>query len=87
MSKYIAVSMFSCITAVISLISLGGVVGLMMTSLPEDAMGGMEQIAFGVYLSYIPVLLLVMITTSMLITALSMCFVCLQRVQKRQTII
>lgn len=74
MSKYIAVSMFSCITAVISLISLGGVVGLMMTSLPEDAMGGMEQIAFGVYLSYIPVLLLVMITTSMLITALSMCF-------------
>lgn len=74
MSKYIAVSLFACVTAIISLISLSGVVFFMMSGMMKELAGEMGQISFAGYLGCIPVLLAAMITTAMLITALCMCF-------------
>lgn len=74
MSKYIAVSLFACATAVISLISLSGVVFFMMSGVINQLTDEMGKISFGGYLGCIPVLLAAMITTAMLITALCMCF-------------
>ena len=74
MSKYIAVSLFACVTAVISLISLSGVVFFMMSGMMKELAGEMGQISVAGYLGCIPVLLAAMITTTMLITAICMCF-------------
>lgn len=74
MSKYVAVSLFACVTAIISLVSLSGVVFFMMSGMLKELAGEMGQISFVGYLGSIPVLLAAMITTAMLITALCMCF-------------
>ena len=74
MSKYIAVSLFACVTAIISLISLSGVVFFMMSGMMKELAGEMGQISVAGYIGCIPVLLAAMITTTMLITALCMCF-------------
>lgn len=74
MSKYIAVSLFACVTAVLSLLSLGGSVLFLLGS----ALGGSsEEILHFDPLAmagWIPLLLLVVIVTALLITAFSMCF-------------
>lgn len=74
MSKYIAVSLFACVTAIVSVISLGSSVLFLMFGLPAEYSGQMEQIPFATFLSYIPVLLAAVIATAMLITAICMCF-------------
>lgn len=74
MSKYIAVSILACITALISIISLGASVIFMLLGMPSDYVGEMGQIPVGTFLEAIPVLMLAVIATSLLITAISMCF-------------
>lgn len=71
MSKFISVSIISCITAVISLFALGGSILFIMLALPGDEL---VQIPVGAFVNCIPVMLLVMVTTALLLTALSMCF-------------
>ncbi|MCM1182218.1 MAG: ABC transporter permease subunit [Roseburia sp.] len=74
MSKYIAISLFACVTAIVSVISLGGSVLFLMFGLPAEYTGEMGQIPVGTFLSYIPMLLAAVIATAMLITAICMCF-------------
>lgn len=74
MSKYISVSLFACVTAVVSVISLGGSVLFLMFGLPAELSGEMGQIPVGTFLSYIPMLLAAVVATAMLITAICMCF-------------
>lgn len=74
LSKFIAVSFFSCISAVLSILSIGGSVGFLISSVDkvsgEDSLG----IDFSFFLSSIPVLLVVVMITALLLTAISMCF-------------
>lgn len=70
-SKFISVSIISCITAVISLLALGGSIVFIMLALPGDEL---VQIPVEAFVNCIPVMLLVMVTTALLLTALSMCF-------------
>lgn len=70
-SKFISVSIISCITAVISLLALGGSILFIMLALPGDEL---VQIPVEAFVNCIPVMLLVMVTTALLLTALSMCF-------------
>lgn len=72
MSKYLSVAMFACVTAVISLISLGGSVLILMSSVSEEL--GSQIIQFSALLPAIPVILLAMVATALFITALCMCF-------------
>jgi sodium transport system permease protein len=74
MSKYIAVSVMACITAIVSIIALGGSVLFMMFGLPSEYVGEIGQIPLGAFVSGIPVLLLAVIATALLITAVSMSF-------------
>ena len=74
MSKYIAVALFACVTAVLSLLSLGGSVLFLLGSALS---GSSEEILHFDPLAmagWIPLLLLVVIVTALLITAFSMCF-------------
>ena len=74
MSKYIAVALFACVTAVLSLLSLGGSVLVLLNSAmtaDSEAFAGMD---LGMVLSWMPVLLLTMIVTALFITVFSMCF-------------
>lgn len=74
MSKYIAVSLFACVTAVLSLISLGTSVMFLLSS----AMAGSSEEALNIdplqIAGWIPLLLLVVVMTALLVTAFSMCF-------------
>lgn len=74
MSKYIAVSLFACVTAVLSLVSLGASVLVLISSATDGDSGAFAGIDFSMIISWMPVLLLVMIVTALFITALSMCF-------------
>lgn len=74
MSKYIAVSLFACVTAVLSLASLGVSVVFLINSAMEGADGELVGIDFSMILGWMPVLFLVMIVTALLITAFSMIF-------------
>ncbi len=74
MSKYIAVSIFSCITAVLSLLSLGGSVMFLLGSAMAGASEEILHIEPAVFMGWIPLLLLVVIVTALLVTAFSMCF-------------
>lgn len=74
MSKYIAVSLFACVTAVLSLLSLGVSVLFLLES--ALAASTEEILHFDPLLiaGWVPLLLLVVIVTALLITAFSMCF-------------
>lgn len=74
MSKYIAVSLFACVTAILSLVSLGASVVFLVNSVAEGVSEEFAGIDLSMILSWMPVLLLVMIVTALLITAFSMCF-------------
>ena len=56
------------------MISLAGAVAFLLLGMPEESAGGMEQVQLAGYLSSIPMLLVALVTTAMLITALCMCF-------------
>lgn len=74
MSKYIAVALFACVTAVLSLVSLGASVIFLLNSVADEVSDGFAGIDFSMIISWMPVLLLVMIVTALFITAFSMCF-------------
>lgn len=74
MSKYIAVSLFACVTAVLSLVSLGASVVFLVNSVTDGVSEEFTGIDLSMILSQMPVLLLVMIVTALLITAFSMIF-------------
>lgn len=72
-SKYISVSIFACITAVLSLLSLGGSVLFMVYGFSTDIVQ-IGEISISTLLVWIPVMAVAMITTALLITAFCMCF-------------
>ena len=74
MSKYIAVALFACVTAVLSLVSLGASVLFLLNSVTASESEVFAGIDFSMIVSWMPVLLLVMIVTALFITAFSMCF-------------
>jgi len=74
MSKYIAVSLFACATAVLSLASLGASVLFLVNSVTDEMSGEFAGIDFSMMLGWMPVLLLAMIVTALFITAFCMCF-------------
>jgi len=74
MSKYISVSVFACVTAVISMLSLGGSVLFLYFGLIPGTLSELGAISPGTVLSVIPMFLLTLLVTALLITALCMCF-------------
>lgn len=74
MSKYIAVALFACVTAILSLLALGGSVLFLMFGVSTELAEELKGIEPATILTMIPVLLIAMITTALLITAVCMCF-------------
>ena len=73
MSKYIAVALFACATAVLSLASLGASVLFLVNSVADEVSGEFAGIDLSMMLGWMPVLLLAMIVTALFITAFCMC--------------
>ncbi len=73
MSKYLSVAVFACTTAVISLLSLGGSVLFLIYGVADAGSVG-DMFQFSGVITMLPVLVAVMITTALLISALCMCF-------------
>lgn len=74
MSKYIAVSLFACVTAVLSVLALGGSVAFLVFGISPELVKEFQGISAPTLLALIPLLLLTMITAALLITAVCMCF-------------
>lgn len=74
MSKYIAVALFACSTAVLSLASLGASILFLVNSVADEVSGEFAGIDLSMMLGWMPVLLLAMIVTALFITAFCMCF-------------
>lgn len=74
MSKYIAVALFACVTAVLSLASLGASVLFLVNSVTDEMSGEFAGVDLSMMLGWMPVLLLAMIVTALFITAFCMCF-------------
>lgn len=74
MSKYIAVSMFACATAILSIVALGGSVLFLVFGVSTELAAEFQGIAVQTVIVLILLLLLAMITTALLITAICMCF-------------
>lgn len=74
MSKYISVAIFACVTAVISLVSLGGSVLFLIFGIAPEAMEELVDFRMSTLLPVIPAVVLMMLTTALLLTAFCMCF-------------
>ena len=74
MSKYIAVALFACVTAVLSLVSLGASILFLVNSVTDEMSGEFAGITPSMMLGWMPVLLMAMIVTALFITAFCMCF-------------
>lgn len=74
MSKFIAVSVFACMTAILSLLSLGASVLFLVNSVAAEASNEFSAFDINVIICWLPVLIIVMIVTALLVTAFSMCF-------------
>lgn len=74
LSKFLAVSLFSCVSAVLSILSIGGSVAFLFTSLTKGIEGESLGIDVSYFLSATPLLLVVVLATALLLTAVSMCF-------------
>lgn len=74
MSKFISVSVFACITAVLSLLSLGASIVFLINSVTTENSKELGSINLTLFLKWLPVLVIVMIVTALLITAFCMCF-------------
>lgn len=72
--KFIAVSLFACTAALLSLLSLGGSVAFLVGSLAETAGGELIGKGSDFFIRCLPLLLLVVLVTALLLTAISMCF-------------
>ena len=73
-SKYLSVALFACVTAVLSVLSLGGSVLFLLFGVSSDMMGELPGIYLADIVSAIPVLLLVLVVTALLTSALCMIF-------------
>lgn len=73
MSKYITVALFACVTAVISMLSLGGSVLFLLFGVSDEISMGLD-LSFGNLLPVIPIILLTLLTVALLITAVCMVF-------------
>ena len=74
MSKFIAVALFACVTAILSLLALGGSVVFLMFAVSTELADQLQGISAMTMVTVVPVLLLAMITVALLITAICMCF-------------
>lgn len=74
MSKYIAVSMFACATAILSIVALGGSVLFLVFGVSTELAAEFQGIDVQTVIVLVLLLLLAMITTALLITAICMCF-------------
>ncbi|MDO4321041.1 MAG: ABC transporter permease subunit/CPBP intramembrane protease [Lachnospiraceae bacterium] len=74
LSKFISVSVFACVTAVLSVLSLGGSVLFLIFGISDTMGEQLQGISLGAVLPYIPLLLVALIATALLATALCMCF-------------
>ena len=74
LSKYISVALFACVTAVLSLLSLGGSVAFLMFGLSPELADQMGGFSLSTLLGQLPLLVVTLIVTALLITALCMCF-------------
>lgn len=71
--KFVSVAIIACVTALLSLISLAGSVLFLIFGVAEEMMGSLGFSASAM-LSALPMLLLTMIVTALLSSALCMCF-------------
>ena len=69
MSKFIAVSIMACITAVMTLLALGGSILLLLAGAEVETSGISAEALFG----GIPIMVLALVTTALLLTAFCMC--------------
>ena len=74
LSKFLAVSLFACASAVLSILSIGGSLGFLLNSVEKMYEGETLGIDFSSFFSFLPILLIVVIITALLLTAVSMCF-------------
>ncbi len=74
MSKFIAVSLFACVTAILSLLSLGASIIFLVNSVSTGENGLLAGFDISLLISWLPLLVIVMIVTALLITAFCMCF-------------
>lgn len=74
LSKYISVSILACVTALLSVLSLGGSVLFMMFGIADGAVTELGGISLSAILTAIPVLLLTLLVTALLSTSICMCF-------------
>lgn len=73
-SKYISVALFASVTAVISILSLGGSILFLICGVAGEEMETAQLFDFGGILKMLPIMIVVMIATALLISALCMCF-------------
>ncbi len=73
MSKYISVSIFACVTALLTLVSSGGSILFMAVGLTTEAVE-FAPMSAGTIVLWLFILVLVMVSTALLISAVCMCF-------------
>lgn len=74
LSKYVSVALFACVTAVLSVLSLGGSVLFLMFGLSSEVAEEMQGFSLTGVLAAVPVLLLLLLVTALLAAALCMSF-------------
>ncbi len=74
LSKFISVSLFACVTAVLSLLSLGGSVLFLMFGLSPELAEELQGFSFSAVLRALPLFVAALLVTALLVTALCMCF-------------
>lgn len=74
LSKYISVAILACVTAILSVVSLGGSVLFMMYGISDELASEMPGFSLSAVLTAIPVLLITLIVTALLASSVCMCF-------------
>ena len=73
-SKFLAVSLIACSSAILSILSLGGSILFLLRGMESAMEGEGLGIDYSLFLSSLPLLLIVVMITALLLTAISMCF-------------
>ena len=74
LSKFLSVALFTCVTAVLSLLSLGGSVLFLLYGIAGPASENLPRLSVPVFLQYMPLLLVTLLVTALFVTAICMCF-------------
>ncbi len=74
LSKFMAVSLFAGISALLSILSIGGSLAFLFGSLAKELEETALEIDVTYFLSCLPLLLVVVLVTALLLAAVSMCF-------------